>query len=83
MFERATIKELPNPDSIRYAVVEQCEGCFYVFTKDDGESVCVPYYSPAAAWRRGCPMATNQIVEKVVEKKMNPLKASKKARKGI
>jgi hypothetical protein len=82
MEERSRIKELPNPDAPRLPIIDECSGCHYVFTKTDGTGVCVPYWNPAAKWRLGCPMATNRVVEKVEQKKVNPLKASKKAKKG-
>lgn len=82
MEERPRIKELPNPDVPRLPIIDECMGCHYVFTKSDGANVCVPYWNPMAKWRLGCPMATNRAVEKIVEKKVNPLKASKKAKKG-
>jgi hypothetical protein len=83
MEDRARIKELPNPDAPRLPVIEECTGCHYVFmAPNGGPSVCVPYWNPAAKWRLGCPMATNRVVEKVEQKKVNPLKASKKAKKG-
>lgn len=82
MEERAKPTVLPNPDAPRLTTIEACIGCFYSFTKQDGSNVCIPYSDPAALWRRGCPMATNIIREKVEQKKVNPLKASKKAKKG-
>ena len=83
MEERAKLTELPNPEAPRLPVVEECTGCHYVFTKQDGAQVCIPYSSPIMMWRRKvCIMATNQVIEKTLEKKVNPLKASKKAKKG-
>ena len=83
MEERQKPKFLPNPDAPRLSVIDECADCYYVFTKSDGENVCIPYYNPVAMWRNGCPMATNRVFEKVVEMKVNPLKASKKPKKGV
>lgn len=59
-------------------------GCRKMIVAIEGEPVCLVFPSPDAKWRTGtCPMATNLVVpEKKEAKKLNPIKASKKASKG-
>lgn len=63
-------------------VHEKCVGC----DKIDSDQFCIVYIKPSIWWdkRGNCPVATH-ISKKVAvaEKKVNPLKASKKAKKGI
>ncbi len=67
-----------------FEVVEQCEGCARIITLDTGR-FCAVYPHPAMKWRRGlCNFATH--VKKEIEKdasgkKINPLKAAKRASK--
>jgi hypothetical protein len=65
----------------RQPIVEQCEGCKNVMPNIEPK-VCSGYEQPAAKWRAGvCPRASNLIKVVVNEKKVNPLKAAKRARK--
>ena len=61
-------------------IVEDCEGCERVVDGSIGK-VCSACPSPAKKWAGGlCNFATHRKVEiEVVEQKINPLKASKKA----
>ena len=65
-----------------YVIAEKCEGCSNVI-EHDGKSYCKSYKDPAAKWMFGqCNLATH-VIRKIEEaKKINPLKASKKAMKG-
>ena len=61
-------------------IVEKCLGCNDVTS----DNTCKGYFNPAALWRRGnCPRATH--LEKIAkpDMKLNPLKASKRASKGV
>lgn len=62
-------------------VHDKCIGC----KKVDSDQFCVVYIKPSIWWdkRGGCSIATHVSKEAVKEKKVNPLKASKKAKKGI
>jgi hypothetical protein len=62
-------------------VIDKCEGCTNTTTY--GEKVyCNTYMNPESKWVNGrCPMCTVKIEVKIVEQKINPLKASKKASK--
>ena len=59
--------------------IEACEGCKRVEERDS-QNFCAVYSSPVFRWSFGiCPMATHKKVEeKVEDKKLNPLKASKR-----
>ena len=62
-----------------YTVVEQCEGCAQIKEYDSGQ-YCLTYGNPAAKWSLGrCNFATHLKEAKKDEKKINPLKASKRA----
>ena len=62
-------------------VVEQCEGCAQIKEYSEGR-YCVTYANPAAKWALGrCNFATHVKDDTKVEKKINPLKASKRAAK--
>lgn len=80
--EKATF--LPRPEITREQCVEGCEGCGKMYS-DNGTNigeVCVAYVSPKAQFRRGvCLLKTNRTFEEEGGKKINPLKASKRARK--
>jgi hypothetical protein len=64
-------------------IIKKCQGCER--TREYGEELyCKSYMWPALIWRRGpCAMATHIAKEKVKEQKINPLKASKKAKKKV
>lgn len=63
-------------------VVDKCEGCKNTETYNES-LYCKTYMNPESMWLAGrCPMCTVQLEKvKVVEQKINPLKASKKAAK--
>jgi len=63
-------------------IIEKCEGCNHVLALGD-KKYCKAFPDPKGKWMFGsCNLATH-IVRKVDEvKKMNPLKASKKAMQG-
>jgi hypothetical protein len=62
-------------------VHDKCIGC----KKVDSDQFCMVYSKPSIWWdkRNGCPVASHTSKTVAVEKKVNPLKASKKAKKGI
>ncbi len=64
-------------------IVSQCEGCGHVTAIGD-DKFCDAYPNPAAKWMAGsCNLGTH-VQRKLggETKKVNPLKASKKAMKG-
>jgi hypothetical protein len=62
-----------------YTIVEKCSGCDRVKGFPTGE-YCTSYPNPGVKWEFGkCNFATHIKVEKVEQKKLNPLKASKRA----
>ena len=66
-----------------HEIVPQCEGCAHVFTLG-AKKYCKAHTEPAAKWKFGpCNLGTH-VVRKLgdVAKKVNPLKASKKAAAG-
>jgi hypothetical protein len=66
-----------------HKVVDQCVGCAHV--QDIGETkFCKAYADPASKWQFGsCNLGTHVVRKLGGEvKKVNPLKASKKAMKG-
>lgn len=69
------------PDGICNPVVEQCEGCKNIDVYNE-LTYCKTYMKPEVKWLSGrCPMNTIKIVVAEDTKKLNPLKASKKAAK--
>jgi hypothetical protein len=59
-------------------VVDQCQGCAQIKEYSAGQ-YCLTYGNPDAKWKIGsCSFATHLKQEKVSEKKLNPLKASKR-----
>jgi len=57
----------------------KCEGCNKVTTNTAGEKLCLVFPSPDAKWRFGnCPMASHLVVVVKKDKKLNPIKASKR-----
>jgi len=78
-----TGKEISIDVSIRKPVVDSCKGCANL-VEVDGTSYCAVYQDPKLRWVFGtCPMATH-VERKWDEgkKKINPLKASKRAARG-
>jgi hypothetical protein len=65
-----------------FEIVEQCEGCERVVKYDTG-SFCSVYPHPAMKWRKGiCNFATHvkkEIAKDDTTRKINPLKAAKRA----
>jgi hypothetical protein len=78
----AASKEKTFSGAPAHLIVEKCVGCNNV-VQHDGQSYCKSYKDPAAKWMFGqCNLGTH-VLRKVEEtKKVNPLKASKKAMKG-
>jgi hypothetical protein len=69
------------PGGMCIPVVPECEGCTNKEMYED-ETYCKSYMNPASKWLSGrCPMCTVKINVKVVEQKINPIKASKKLAK--
>lgn len=61
-------------------IVEQCEGCNKIAQLIDGEH-CRCYAKPEAQWKSGnCNMASHVKAESAKAAKINPLKASKRAK---
>lgn len=77
------------PGGICQPVVEQCltggknnEGCSNIM-EFNGSKYCTVFAEPAAKWEDGlCNFATHRKAErKVIEQKINPLKAAKRAQR--
>ena len=65
-----------------FVTVEKCEGCNNTL-EHDGKLYCKSYKDPAAKWMFGqCNLATHVTRKAEEARKINPLKASKKAMKG-
>ncbi len=66
-------------------IIDKCEGCGHIM-ECEGKKFCSVYPNPAAKWRRGvCNFATHVKVEMPKDesgKKINPLKAAKRAARG-
>lgn len=75
--KKTEIQILPNPEAPRLPVVDACEGCSKVYLETN---VCMIYADPSAIQRLGCAFNYKATEEEV--KKVNPLKASKKKKKG-
>ena len=61
-----------------HPVVEQCEGCAQVNEYPEGR-FCATFGNPEAKWAIGrCNFATHVKADQKEEKKINPLKASKR-----
>lgn len=71
------------PSETCQPIVEQCEGCDHIQPWPTGR-YCARYASPAAKWQMGmCNMATHaKLATKTEEKRVNPLKASKRGAAG-
>ncbi|MGQ9500161.1 MAG: PxxKW family cysteine-rich protein [Dissulfurimicrobium sp.] len=63
-------------------IIDKCKGCARVMTSN-GKEYCSVYSQPAMKWRKGvCNFATHVKVEVMKDelgKKINPLKAAKRA----
>lgn len=74
---------LPNPGVKREQCVKECIGCEKMFSDENIGDVCIAYVNPKAIHRFGCPLQTNKPEEtKKDSKKINPLKKSKRSRRG-
>lgn len=66
-------------------IIDQCKGCARVMI-GAGKEYCAVYPQPAMKWRKGtCNFATHAKIELVKDesgKKINPLKAAKRAARG-
>ena len=69
-------------DGICHQIIEQCQGCNRTTELSSGW-FCTACPEPAVKWKYGnCNMASHVTTASVAEKnKINPLKASKRARK--
>ena len=64
-----------------HPVVDQCQGCAQINQYPSGE-FCLTYGNPAAKWSLGrCNFASHLKDEKKSDKKINPLKASKRGQR--
>lgn len=64
-----------------YPIVDKCEGCSRITEFPSGK-YCSSFTEPVLKWLKGnCPMATHvkKVVEEPNQKKLNPLKASKRS----
>ncbi|OPL16329.1 MAG: hypothetical protein AVO38_08230 [delta proteobacterium ML8_D] len=65
-----------------FEIVEQCEGCARVVRYETG-NFCSVYPHPAMKWRKGiCNFATHltkEVMKDEAGRKINPLKAAKRA----
>ena len=83
MSKKKNVMELPHPEVEREQCIKMCIGCNKMFSDENIGDVCIAYVSPKAAHRLGdCALRSNKefIAEK--EHKINPLKASKRRKKG-
>ncbi len=66
-----------------YEIVEACKGCSRMTEVETGW-YCGAFPEPALKWKNGvCNMATHvKAAETATQAKINPLKASKRARRG-
>ncbi len=68
-----------------FEIVEKCEGCSRIVAYETGK-FCAVYPHPAMKWKRGiCNFATHvkrEIEKDASGKKINPLKAAKRASRG-
>jgi len=63
-----------------YTIVENCEGCTRIVEFETGK-YCSSFRNPRQKWHKGsCSMSSHvKKTPQVVEQKINPLKASKRA----
>ncbi len=68
---------------ICHSIVEQCDSCAHIVSYE-GAQFCKTYADPSTKWLLGkCNFATNVVKEGVKEnKRINPLKESKRRSKG-
>jgi len=65
-----------------HEIVEKCEGCAHVLDVGD-KHFCQAFPEPSSKWALGdCNFATNVEKKFAAERKINPLKASRKAAAG-
>ena len=64
-----------------FPIVEKCKDCKKIETFGEN-NFCNAYMKPEIVWRTGCALTTTRVLTKDEIKKINPLKASKKANKG-
>lgn len=64
-------------------IVEQCRGCNRITKNAEHREFCTTFWDPALKWKPGrrCPMFPYQQTPKE-EKRVNPLKASKRKAAG-
>lgn len=73
-----------HKDNLCHELVTECQGCANTFTVDD-KAYCSKFPEPLLKWLTGpCMMATHLAKDekKADDKKVNPLKASKRMAKG-
>lgn len=74
---------LPNPDVMREQCIPECMGCNKMFSDENTGDVCIAYVNPKAMHRLGgCALQSNKEIEITAKKKINPIKASKRGRRG-
>lgn len=73
---------ITNQPIQRLQCVEACTGCDKLFEDSNLGDVCVAYYNPSERQRLGCALQSNRELTKEEVKKINPLKASKRKKKG-
>lgn len=82
-------KYLPNPEIDRDACVPECMGCNKMYTDLPlgqcvlEDHVCIAYVDPSY-WHHKmgkCPLQSNKKEEVTTQKKVNPIKASKRLRR--
>lgn len=81
---------LPNPKGLkvgdgeyikREQCVEECMGCNKMFSDENIGDVCIAFLYPKEKHRLGqCLLQSNRKIEVIAKKKINPIKASKRAR---
>lgn len=78
----AAANEKTFSGSPAYVASEQCAGCTNII-EHEGKSYCKTYKDTAAKWMFGqCNLASHVSRKAEEARKINPLKASKKAMKG-
>lgn len=82
MEEEKVVLVLPNPELEREQCVKECIGCNKIYSDHDIGDVCIAYFSPKAKQKLGCPLQSNKEIEKVDKKWVNPIKHSKRKKKG-
>lgn len=73
---------LPNPDIHREQCVKGCDGCNKMYSDNTVGDVCIAYIDPKYWFDRGgCALKSNKMFDDSGKKKINPIKASKRARR--